>query len=205
MATKPADGKTAEAPAEAAGAAAGGGGAKSFLPLILNIVLMPVMAYVMTTFVLMPKLKGPAAHGDAPAEAPAHGGGSSGGGSAHGGGGGAGGGSAHGAKGGKGGKQKNTAPLGGKVLVNVSGTGGTRYLLGNFTLVSAHPDLKALVEGNDPQLRDVASGILANKTIQDLEKPGARTMIRTELISAFNNIFGSPLVEDIYFTEFAIQ
>ncbi|MGH7973851.1 MAG: flagellar basal body-associated FliL family protein [Limisphaerales bacterium] len=39
----------------------------------------------------------------------------------------------------------------------------------------------------------------------DLEKPGARNLIRSELISGFNNILGGPLVQEIYLTEFAIQ
>ncbi|MEK7780692.1 MAG: hypothetical protein AAB370_04245 [Verrucomicrobiota bacterium] len=50
--------KKAEAPKPAEGAApASGGGIKPMLPLILNVVLMPVMAYVMTVFVLLPKMK----------------------------------------------------------------------------------------------------------------------------------------------------
>ena len=42
-------------PAEGAAPAASGG-IKAMLPLILNVVLMPVMAYVMTVFVLLPKM-----------------------------------------------------------------------------------------------------------------------------------------------------
>src|SRR5262245_38040465 len=41
----------------AAPAAGGGGGIKAFLPLILTIVLMPGLAYVMTSFVLVPRLQ----------------------------------------------------------------------------------------------------------------------------------------------------
>ena len=49
--------KKPEAPKPAEGATpAGGGGIKPMLPLILNVVLMPVMAYVMTVFVLLPKI-----------------------------------------------------------------------------------------------------------------------------------------------------
>ncbi len=43
------------------------------------------------------------------------------------------------------------------------------------------------------------------KTIADLEKPGARNLIRGELLAGFNNILGDPGVQEIYFTEFAIQ
>ena len=58
---------------------------------------------------------------------------------------------------------------------------------------------------NDAQLRDMAMGALANKTLADLEKPGARNLIRTELINGFNNVLGDNSVQEIYITEFGIQ
>jgi flagellar protein FliL len=183
---KPADG-TAK-PAEAAG----GGGIKAFIPLIANVLLMPVFAYVMTVFVLLPKMNGSVAaqaktehaeaaeggHGAAPAES----------------------GGKHG-----GGKEKISVALPGKVLVNVSGTAGTRYLMAGLMLVGTSAELKEAIEKNDAQLHDVAGSVLATKTITDLDKPGARNLIRTELISAFNGILGEGRVKEIYFTEFAIQ
>ena len=106
-----------------------------------------------------------------------------------------------------GGKESNkvSVPLSNKVLVNVSGTMGTRYLLANITLVGGKPELKESVEKQDAQLRDVAASVLANKTIADIDKPGARNLIRTELVSAFNNVLGNGAVSEIFFTEFAIQ
>lgn len=191
--------KKAEAAKPADGAAPAGGGIKAMLPLILNVVLMPVMAYVMTVFVLLPKINsaGITAHAKTESAEPAEGGGSG----EHGepakeeGGGGK-----HGASGGK-----VSVPLSAKVLVNVSGTAGTRYLLASLTLVGTNAELKESVEKSDAQLRDVASSVLATKTITDLDKPGSRNLIRTELISAFNGVLGDGRVKEIYFTEFAIQ
>ena len=54
-------------------------------------------------------------------------------------------------------------------------------------------------------MRDVAMGILSAKSIQDLEKPDHRNMIRTELMSTINTTLGKPAVQEIYITEFAIQ
>ncbi len=189
--------KKAEAPKPADGATPSGGGIKAMLPLILNVVLMPVMAYVMTVFVLLPKINSSGVtaqakteHGET-AETGGHGepakeeGGSSGG--KHGGGGG-----------------KTSVPLSAKVLVNVSGTAGTRFLLASLTLVG-NAELKEAVDKSDAQLRDVAASVLATKTINDLDKPGSRNLIRTELISAFNGVLGEGRVKEIYFTEFAIQ
>ena len=98
-----------------------------------------------------------------------------------------------------------TVPLSGKVLVNIAGTMGTRYLLANVTLVGTQPTLRELVDKNDAELRDVAAGVLASKTIADLEKPGARNLIRTELISVFNTVLGEGAVTELFLTEFAIQ
>ena len=192
--------KKTEAPKPAdAAVPAAGGGMKAMLPLILNIVLMPVIAYVMTVFVLLPKINsaGVAAHaktegGDAAAESGGHGEPAkeeTGGGGKHGGGAGG----------------KTSVPLSAKVLVNVSGTAGTRYLLAQLTLVGTHAELKDSVEKSDAQLRDVASSVLSAKTIADLDKPGSRNLIRTELISAFNGVLGEGRVKEIYFTDFAIQ
>ena len=190
--------KTSDAPKPAEGAApAAGGGLKALLPLLLNVVLMPVMAYVMTVFVLLPKINSgsvaahaktvggeavaaPGAHGE-PADKGAsgkHGGGAGG---------------------------KIAVPLSAKVLVNIAGTAGTRYLLAQLTLVGASAELKDSVEKSDAQLRDVASSVLATKTIADLDRPGSRNLIRTELISAFNGVLGEGRVKEIYFTDFAIQ
>jgi flagellar protein FliL len=189
MSDKKSEAKPAEGAAKAPEAASASGGIKAFIPLITNIVLMPVIAYVMTVYVLLPKTNsgsvtahaktnaGGEGHGDAKGES----------------------------GGGHGDKEKINVPLSAKVLVNVSGTAGTRYLLANVMLVGASPELKEAVDKNDAQLRDVAASVLANKTIADLDKPGARNLIRTELVSAFNGVLGQGKVKEIFFTEFAIQ
>lgn len=178
-APKPAAEEAAPAPSTPASAPSGGG-LRPWLPVIANIILMPVMAYMTVMFFIMPKMKdGHAAKGEAS--------------------------TSHQADPAKEGKQKITHPLSSKVLVNVAGTMGTRYLLANITLVGSNPELKALAEKNDAEMRDAAASALSVKTINDLEKPGSRNLIRAELISVFNNILGQGVITDIYLTEFAIQ
>lgn len=187
-----------EAPSAAAAPAPEPGGIKPFIPLIANLVLMPVLAYVMTAFVLAPKLArkvgapeaapeaaAPAAHGESHGAAEEHG---SGGGTVT-----------------SGGKIKYSAPLSKKTLVNVSGTMGTRYLLAEFVLVGNSANLKDQVLKADAELRDAAASALSSKTIADLEKPGIRNLVRSELITIFNSILGKGAVSEIYLTEFAIQ
>jgi flagellar FliL protein len=170
-------------PAEAQAAAPAKRG-NPWIPLLANIILMPGIAYGLTTFVLIPKIQG----GKATQEASKEGGHES-----------AAGGEAKAPKG------RVTVPLAGKVLVNVAGTAGTRYLVASMTLVGKNAEFKDNVDRNDPQLRDAAASILSSKTLGDVDKPGMRNIIRAELISAFNDILGKESVVDIYLTEFAIQ
>ena len=158
------------APEAAAAPAESGSKLKAYLPLIANVVLMPVLAFAMTQFVLVPKLAkkggGESTHAAAaPAESSKH---ESGGSSKH----------EESEKDPVTGKAKFTVPLSKKTLVNVSGTMGTRYLLAEFVLVGTNPNLKSAVEKSDAELRDAAAGALATKTINDLEKPGIRNLIQ---------------------------
>lgn len=201
--------KHEEADSKAAKPAAAGGGMKAMLPLVISIVLMPVLAYVMTVFVLLPKLKASAGgsaavkadeHGDAaksdghgapskPDEPGGHGDAKAPAESGH---------------GGATAKGSSKVALS-KIVVNVSGTMGSRYLMTSVTLVGSSKDFKDVIEENKDKLLDIASGSLSSKTIADLEKPGARNHIRAELMTLFNNSLPSPLVKEIFITDMAVQ
>ncbi len=207
------DAKKAAATA-AAPAPAGGGGIKAMLPLIITVVLMPVLAFVMTQFVLMPKLqqaitasattKAPV-EGEA-VEIPGDGHEPAPPGAGH----------EPAAPGGRGGApadgepkkiakgEKSTVPLA-KVIVNVKDTQATRYLMSSYTLVGKGEEFKTTIETNMEQIRDVAATVLSTKNIQELEKPDARNIIKSELISTINTALGKPAVKEIYVTEFVIQ
>jgi flagellar FliL protein len=171
----------APAPSEEAAPAPASSGFKTWLPLIVTIVIMPVIAFGMAEFVLLPQLKkglGLSAGSATPVKAKE---------------------SKPNAE-----DKRESVPMN-KLLVNVSGTLGARYLLVSLAVAGSDADFKAKLAAHDSQLRDFACGVLATKTIADLEKPGARNTIRTELMSGFNNILGSSQVQEIYLTEFAIQ
>jgi flagellar protein FliL len=159
--------------------AAPSGGFKAWLPLIVTVLVMPVLAYGVAQFVILPKLQ--KGLGIKSSAASSDGGGSES----------------------SDGKQESV--LMNKLLVNVADTMGARYLLVSISVVGNGSDFKQKMQDHDAQLRDMASGDLAMKTLADLEKPGERNVIRNELITGFNNILGPSTVKDIYFTEFAIQ
>jgi flagellar FliL protein len=172
---QPESGKEAAAPIAAAG------GLKAWLPLILTIALMPALAFGMTKFVLVPQLQKSLG-----IKEPADGG--------------------SGAKGKSAAEGKKMSVALSKLLVNIAGTMGSRYLLVSVTVVGNDGEVfKAKMTENDAQLRDTAMGILSVKTLADLEKPGSRNLIRTELINGFNNVLGENSVSEIYITEFGIQ
>ena len=203
------EGDAAKAPA-AKEETAKGGGFQAWLPLIVSMVLMPVLAFTTTKFLILPKVVAareagahneeeggpesksegheakPAGEKESAKKDPKD--------SKEG----------HGKEAPGKGKKKQTFQIS-KVIVNVSGSMGTRYLMTSFTLAGTHNEFKTLIEENKDQLLDLANTAMASKTISDLEKPGSRNQLRAELISIFNNALGGNLVQEIYFTEFAVQ
>jgi flagellar basal body-associated protein FliL len=178
------------------------GGGQSWMPLIIAIVLMPVLSFATTKFFLLPKLQQPADSGKSASGSSSHKASSTSAASSGG----------HGAKaakshgsGSKDTKEKKASVPLKKVLVNVRDTQGTRFLLANFVLIGATEEFKEIANDQQDQIVDVVSAALANKTIGDLEKPGARTLIKTELMTIINSALGDDLVQDIYFTEFVVQ
>lgn len=158
-----------------------GGGFKAWLPLIVIIVIMPLLAFGMTQFILLPQIR--QGLGIKPPVSPV----------------------AESKDKKENQKVKPVSVPMNKILVNVAGTMGARYLLVSLSVASTDKDFKDKMQEYDAQLRDAAGGILSSKTLADLEKPGERNLIRNELIAGFNNVLGDSTVQDIYLTEFAIQ
>ncbi len=191
MAAKPEGKPGADEAASAPKAAAPtGGGLKPWLPLLANLVLMPVLGYVTVHFFLAPKThtdataaatEAKAESGEKPAKSEGEG------------------------KKPTGKGEKILVPLGSKIIVNVQGTQGTRYLLANITLEGSVPGFKDIVEKNDAELRDAAGSVLLGKTINDIDRPGAKNLIRAEILSAFNSILGPGVIKQVFLTEFAMQ
>ncbi len=191
MADSKTDALAPEAPGSPPAAPArSGGGLMAWVPLIATIVVMPALAYATTTFYIVPHIQ--RAVGAAPADAatpaaPKGGGHAEAGGHA-----------------GSGESGKQTFSLN-KLIVNVAGTMGTRYLMTSLTIAGKAPDFQARLVEHKDQLMDLAAGTLSTKTISDLEKPEARDHVRAELLTAFNGALGENTVQEIYITEFAIQ
>lgn len=160
-----------------------------WLPIIVVVILMPGISFAVTQFVLLPKLRGAVLEQKVAAHA-AEGG--------------------HG-KEGKGGKESKEGKEGAfsydfqSIVVNLSGSMGTRYLKTTFTAYSANKDLRKIIDENKNQLLDTALGVLSARSLADLEQPGAKNVVRNDLMANLNQALKSDLIEQIYFSEFVVQ
>ncbi len=169
-------------------------------PVIAMLVLMPGITYGVAQFVILPKVRAVVQEQkteDAAAGKEGHGGAEAKGG--------------HGKAEAKGGHGKG-GEAGGQgtydfesLVVNLSGTMGTRYLKASFTVYSNNADLKEVVDKNKKQLLDVASTVLGSRTLADLEQPGAKNVVRNDLMANINQALKSDLVTQIFFSEFVVQ
>jgi flagellar FliL protein len=165
----------------------GGGGLRAWLPAIAVTILAPVLTLAVAQFVLIPKLKkivgepaAPAAKAAEAAPAPATG------------------------EPGKPGTAGNVYEFT-NVVVNLAGTMGTRYLKTSFTVSGQDPALRQSIEANKPKITDVTLSVLSSLTLGELEEPGARNVLRDNLVTALNQTLGRKAVEEVYFSDFLIQ
>ena len=174
------------------------------MPLLAVFVLMPAIAYGLTEYVLLPKLRAampapattegsglPAKKGEGKTEAapaakapPKKGEG-------------------EGKKGAEGGSEASSEFK--DVIVNLSGALGTRYLKTSFTVSGADSHLPDVIKENQKKLLDITISVLSARTLNDLDSPTAKNAIREELIAKYNHSLGVDMVEEIYFSEFVIQ
>lgn len=173
-----------------------------WIPVIAALVLAPVLSWAVAEFVLLPRLQSklaavkagdnPEEHAAAAPEAKAEGG--------------------HGAKaegghGGKGGKEAaNPANYEFQnVVVNLSGTMGTRYLKTSFIVTGTDATIKSTFEGQKAKLTDITLNVLSSLSLADLEEPGSKNILREKLVLAYNQALGKRVAEQVYFSDFVVQ
>jgi flagellar FliL protein len=160
------------------------GGLSAWLPVIAGILLAPVATWAVVEFVVVPRLQkkllAPAAESAAP---PAPSEGES-----------------------KAGKEAGSPGFEfSNVVVNLSGTMGTRYLKTSFLVTGPDANIKATFEGSKPRLTDVTLNVLSSLTLADLEEPGSKNVIREKLVAAYNQALGHRVADQVYFSDFVIQ
>lgn len=183
-----------DVPAPVSGKAKGGAG--QLLPVIAVIILLPVISFVVTEYVLIPRMKQSFGEALQPAAAheEEHAVESHGGDDGHGGGKDDGHGSAHG-----GGYEFKD------IVANLSGSLKSRYIKVSFTVEGSGANFHARMESNRARIIDATLSVLTGLSITDLEEPGVKNVVRNDLINQFHSAMNERVVERLYFSEFVIQ
>ena len=92
------------------------------------------------------------------------------------------------------------------VIVNLSGSGGRRYLKAKINLEAKDVDIKKKIETKSVQIKDRLIFILSSKTLEDIEGSEGQEYLRREIQDSVNVVLK---IEDgvlqVYFTEFVVQ
>lgn len=91
------------------------------------------------------------------------------------------------------------------IVVNLAGSGNSRYLRTNFTIASSDKDIAKIIEENRGSLQDAAIGVLSTQSLDALDGANGREVVRKGIISKFNRLLGAEVIDQIYFTEFIVQ
>ena len=167
-------------------------GPNPLIPVLAIVVLLPVINFLMTQFLLIPSMQGalaqtieesgitaPGEEGEAaavePVEEPAEG--EAGGG---------------------------TYEFEG-IIANLAGAMRSRYVKVSFMIEGSDPQFVATIEKFKPKLVDATIGVLSALSIQDLEDAGVKNVLRNDLMGAFENVMRDRIVEGLYFSEFVVQ
>ncbi len=116
------------------------------------------------------------------------------------------GGGEHGAAGGeKGGGAEASVHLLENLVLNPSGTNGSRFLLLTVAIETGTPAVAAEMTTRDAELRDIILTSLGTKTVDQLTDISTREVIKGELQAAIGGRFGKSAVKRLYFPQFVVQ
>jgi flagellar FliL protein len=184
MADEPEIEEVTEQPeAAAAGGKAKGKGGSPMLPAIIVLVLMPLLTFALFEFVLLPRAAdklGLEGHGKAGEAAD-----------------------------GEGDAEEYTGPVHtaefSDIVSNIRGTVGSRYIKVSFTVEGRDEKFTETVEKNSAKIRDATITVLQELTLQELDQPGIKNVVRSDLLNAYSTVLRGRVIEKLYFTEFVVQ
>ncbi len=160
-----------------------GGGSGGMLPALLVIVLMPLISFAMFKFLFMPMIKAELpAEGALPQVDPSsvevHG---------------------------DGGEASYSYKFQKPITVNLKGASQARFLRAEFTMMSANPQFETIASAKEDAMRSVAISVLSNLNLADMERESIMNIVRNQLMQGFDHVLKGPMVEEIYFSEWAVQ
>ena len=90
-------------------------------------------------------------------------------------------------------------------IVNLSDSGGTRYLKVTMQVELSSSKLEAEIEKRKPQLRDIILTVLSSKTYAEVSTAQGKLALKQEILRRVNLVLTSGTLENVYFTEFVSQ
>lgn len=91
------------------------------------------------------------------------------------------------------------------IVANLSGSMQSRYVKVSFTAEGDDPDFESLMEKNKVKIIDITIGILNSLSMKDLEQPGIKNIVRSDLLNSFHTLMKKKVIHQIYFTDFVVQ
>ena len=82
---------------------------------------------------------------------------------------------------------------------------GKRYLKVDIMLEVGNEEAKNMVGSFKPQLRDAILLLLSSQSFNEINTVDGKLGLKQELLLRVNQVFGEPIVQRIYFTEFVVQ
>ncbi len=91
------------------------------------------------------------------------------------------------------------------VVLNPSGTAGTRFLMVTAAFELSSADVSEELRGRDPEIRDMINRNLGSRTVEELTDLVRREEIRDDLRATLNEMLHYGSVEKVYLPQFVIQ
>ncbi len=91
-----------------------------------------------------------------------------------------------------------------ELLVNITGTRGSRFIKLSI-FFDAPPEVLGELEAQRPKIIDMISEIVSTRTMEEVTAPTARGELRTQILTTANTLVKRGAIRSIYFTDFMVQ
>jgi len=105
----------------------------------------------------------------------------------------------------KGGEHTVEVYLVSNLLVNPTGTAGTRYLSASVGLEVKSAVVLEKLRLRDLQVRDLLILVLSSRTVDELTDSRSRERMRKEILARLNQLLGGDQLSAVYFVDYVLQ
>jgi len=92
-----------------------------------------------------------------------------------------------------------------ELLVNPTGTSGTRYLSASLGLEVPTHEVAVRLEEKKLQVRDLLISILSSRTVEQLTTASERERMRLEILDRMNRMIDPDRILAVYFVDYVLQ